>query len=134
MVALLGVCALVFPAAAVASDASVRQTLRLGVAEIASTPDAKQLRRRLVVTIASLRCAHATAAAGRRGRALALRGFTATLRGVETQLSMRIHDSGRLEAAVRDAKRADRHLDRGARLLRAAGRALGVRVGRVGGR
>jgi hypothetical protein len=47
---------------------------------------------------------------------------------------MRTHDSGKLEAAVRDAKRADRYLNRGARLLRAAGRLLGVHPRRIGGR
>jgi hypothetical protein len=81
-----------------------------------------------------LRREDAKTAAARRGRALALAGFASTRRGVETQLSMRAHDSGRLEAAVRDAKRADRYLNRGARLLRAAGRALGVNVGLVNGR
>ncbi len=46
---------------------------------------------------------------------------------------MQTNDSGKLEAAVRDAKRGDRFLKRGATLLRAAGLALGVRIGSVNG-
>ena len=43
------------------------------------------------------------------------------------------NEEGNIERAVRDAVRADRYLDRGARLLRAAGRALGIRVGKLNG-
>jgi hypothetical protein len=116
------------------SDDAVRKTFRSGVAQIPSTPDPSRLQVKLKATIHDLERGRARSTASRRGRALALAGFRATLRGVETQLSMRIHDSGKLEAAVRDAKRADRYLNRGARLLRAAGRELGVRVGLVNGR
>jgi hypothetical protein len=133
-VALIAICALALPAASAASDATVRQTLRSGISAVDTTPDATRLAHRLVIVLASLRCDHGSTPAGRRGRALAIRGFRSTLRGVNTQLSMRVHDSGRLEAAVRDARRADRYLNRGARLLRAAGRELGVRIGRVNGR
>jgi hypothetical protein len=42
---------------------------------------------------------------------------------------MATNDSGKLEGAVRDARRSSRYLDRGARLLRAAGRELEVQVG-----
>ena len=104
------------------------------MAEITSTPDPSRLEAKLKATIRDLDRERSESTATRRGRALALRGFRSTLRGVETQLSMRIYDSGKLEAAVRDAKRADRYLNRGARLLRAAGRELGVRVGTVNGR
>ena len=127
-------CVLIGAPAAAASDATLRETLRHGVAEVERTPDTVRLRDRLVVTIATLRCDHGTSRAGRDARELAIAGFRSTLRGVDTQLSMRAHDSGRLEAAVRDAKRADRYLNRGANLLRAAGRALGLRVGLVNGR
>jgi hypothetical protein len=116
------------------SDDAVRKSFTSGVAQIASTPDPSRLEAKLEATINDLERERARSAASRRGRALALAGFRATLRGVETQLSMRIHDSGKLEAAVRDAKRADRYLNRGARLLRLAGRELGLRVGTVNGR
>jgi len=43
------------------------------------------------------------------------------------------NDSGNLEASVTDAKRSDRALKRGAGLLRAAGRAFGVRIGKLNG-
>ena len=46
---------------------------------------------------------------------------------------MAAKDSGKLEAAVRDARRSDRYLNRGAALLRAAGRAFGVKVGLLNG-
>jgi hypothetical protein len=43
------------------------------------------------------------------------------------------NDSGNLEGSVRDAVRADRDLRKGARLLRAAGRSLGIRIGKLNG-
>jgi hypothetical protein len=116
------------------SDDAVRKTFTSGLAQIASTPDPSRLEAKLTATIRDLEGERPDSAASRRGRTLALAGFRSTLRSVETQLSMRTHDSGNLEAAVRDAKRADRYLNRGARLLRAAGRDLGVRVGTVNGR
>lgn len=117
-----------------AQDAAQRETLREGVSQIARTPNAEVLARSLRSTIRTLRRERGSTTAARRGRALALAGFGATLHGVETQLAMRVHDSGKLEAAVRDARRSDRYLNRGARLLRAAGRELGVDVGKVNGR
>ena len=53
--------------------------------------------------------------------------------GIDSQLAMLRNDSGRLEGAVRDAKKADRYLNRGATLLRAAGRAFNVRIGKLNG-
>ena len=67
------------------------------------------------------------------GRELALQGFEATLKGVRSQLDFSENDSGEVAAATRDAKRADRYLRRGANLLRAAGQALGVRIGELNG-
>ena len=43
------------------------------------------------------------------------------------------YDSGNLEASVKDAKRADRYLNRGADLLRAAGRSFGISIGKLNG-
>jgi hypothetical protein len=87
----------------------------------------------LASTLAKLRAEQPKPSAERRGRALAIRGFSWTLAGIQVRIDMAAKDSGRLEAAVRDAKRSDRALDRGARLLRAAGEALGIRVGAVDG-
>lgn len=44
------------------------------------------------------------------------------------------NDSGNIEAATRDAKRADHYLNGGASRLRAAGRAFGLRIGKLNGR
>ena len=71
--------------------------------------------------------------ATRRAGRLALRGFQSTLRGVEAQIDFHRNDRGNIRAATRDARRANAGLGEGARLLRAAGRQLGVRVGTLNG-
>ena len=124
--------ALVTPVAA-ASDATVKRDLARGVGEIRATHAQRTLAARLAATLKRLHADAASTAAGRRGRTLAIRGFGWTLRGIRTQLDLVENDSGNIERAVRDAVRADRYLDRGARLLRAAGRALGIRVGKLDG-
>ena len=124
--------ALAVPAAE-ASDAAVERDLGRGVAQIRTTHSRPVLVTRLAATLKRLRADTASTAAGRMGRTLAIQGFTWTRRGIRTQLDLVANDSGNIEAAVRDAVRADKQLDRGARLLRAAGRALGVRVGRING-
>lgn len=91
------------------------------------------LRDHLAQTLVKLRKEHPSAADDRRGRSLAIRGFTLTQMGIQARLDMAAKDSGKLEAAVRDARRSDRYLNRGAALLRAAGRALGVKVGLLNG-
>jgi hypothetical protein len=98
------------------------------VAAIRSTHDYQRLRSRLELTISRLRAADDGDA-----RRLALGGFEATLQGVEARIDFVENDRGNIEAATRDAKRADAGLGRGARLLRAAGRLLGVRVGSLNG-
>ncbi len=97
------------------------------------THDRKKLHAELVQLLAHLRRAYATTANARRGRDIALQGFEATLKGVRSQLDFSENDSGEVAAATRDAKRADRYLRRGANLLRAAGQALGVRIGELNG-
>lgn len=116
-----------------ASDASVKGDLVRGVEQILAAPGGVKLAPQLVRTLARLRRERGSTATGRRGRTLAIQGFTWTLRGVRTQLDMAKYDSGNLEASVRDAKRADRYLNRGASLLRAAGRAFGIPIGRLNG-
>ena len=125
--------AVLTPAAAAASDAAVKRDLARGVAQIRTTHAQRALAARLVATVKRLRADAASTAAGRRARTLAIRGFGWTLRGIRAQLDLVENDSGNIERAVRDAVRADRYLDRGARLLRAAGRALGIRVGKLNG-
>jgi hypothetical protein len=109
-------------------DASIKRHLLLGVAQIRTTRDRAKLHAELVRTLAGLRRDHASTAAARRARSLAIAGFEATLRGVRSQLDFMENDSGNVAAATRDARRADRYLARGAKLLRAAGAALGIRI------
>ena len=105
-------------------NASVRRDLERGVAQIRTTHDRKQLRAELLRTVARLRRDDASTSEGRRAKTLALAGFAATLRGVQSQIDFVDNDSGNVAAATRDAIRADRFLARGARLLRAARRTL----------
>jgi hypothetical protein len=116
-----------------ASDGSLRWTLKTGVAAIGKYKR-ERLAPRLVVTIAALRADHPTTVPGRDGRALAIDGFRAAQRAVSAELEFYNEDSGRLAEATKDASRADRNWQQAARLLRQAGNALGVPVGRVNGR
>jgi len=116
-----------------ASDSAVKETVERGVAQLREPQTTEQLHDDLVHTLRQLRGEHASTATGRNGRALAIAGFTWTLRGIDARLEMARNDSGNLEASVRDAVRADRDLRKGARLLRAAGRSLGIRIGKLNG-
>jgi hypothetical protein len=116
-----------------ASDSAVRETVERGVAHLREPQTTEQLHDDLVHTLRQLRGEHASTATGRIGRALAIEGFTWTLRGIDARLEMTRNDSGNLEASVRDAVRADRDLRKGAHLLRAAGRSLGIRIGKLNG-
>lgn len=111
------------------SSPSVRDEFVRGIEQIRASHDAKNLHGQLVETLANLRRGGSATPA----RRLAVQGFAATLRGVQAQVELIENDSGNLEAAVRDAADADRYRTRGANLLRAAGRALGVRVGKLKG-
>jgi hypothetical protein len=115
------------------ADLSIERDLRRGVREIRVTRDRHKLHAELVQLLAHLRRAHGTTPSARRGRDLALQGFQATLEGVRSQLDFSENDSGEVAAATRDAKRADRYLRLGATRLRAAGQALGVRIGELNG-
>ena len=118
---------------AVASNATVKTSLLRGVAQARGTHDMKKLDRKLVRTIATLRRDRASTPSGRRGRTLAIDGFTWTLRGVRARRAFEENDSGNIEAATRDAIRADRSFRRGANLLRQAGRAFGLHIGKIRG-
>ena len=116
-----------------ASDSAVKETVEHGVAQLREPQTAEQRHDALVRTLRKLRDEHASTATGRKGRALAIKGFTWTLRGIDARLEMTRNDSGNLEASVHDAVRADRDLRKGGRLLRAAGRSLGIRIGKLNG-
>jgi hypothetical protein len=115
------------------ADPSIKQDLLRGVRAIRVTRDRNKLHLELVHLVAHLRRAHGTTTSARRGRELALRGFEATLTGIRSQLDFSENDSGEVAAATRDAKRADLYLRHGANWLRAAGQALGVRIGELNG-
>jgi hypothetical protein len=114
-------------------DPSIKRHLLRGINQIRTTRDRAELHAKLVRTLASLRRDHSSTPAERRARGLAIEGFAATLKGVRSQLDFMENDSGNVAAATRDARRADRYLSRGASRLRAAGAALGIRVGKLSG-
>jgi hypothetical protein len=120
--------ALALAAGCGSSGSSAREEFVRGLDQIRGSHGAVALQAQLAQTLAALR--REPPAPGSR---LAIRGFAATLRGVDAQVDLIENDSGKLEAAVRDANRADRYRKRGANLLRRAGRAFGVRVGTLGG-
>jgi hypothetical protein len=126
--------ALLFVAGCGSSESRVKRDLMRGVDQIRDTRDAKKLQTELRRTLARLRGDPASTAAERRARSLAVAGVEATLTGLQSQIDFYANDSGNIEAATRDALRADRFRARGARLLRAAGRALGLRIGTLSGR
>jgi hypothetical protein len=97
------------------------------------TPAKRKLHAEIVRTLAHLRRDRTSTAGERRGRTLAIRGFAVTLRGIESELDFIENDSGNIDAATRDALRADRSRRRGAELLRAAGRVFGLQFGRLHG-
>jgi hypothetical protein len=110
------------------SSSPVKAAFEDGVAAIRETHDYVRLRAELRATVARMRAAHDGA-----GRDLALQGFETTLRGVQARIDFVANDRGNIEAATRDVRRADLALRQGARLLREAGRVLGVSVGDLNG-
>jgi hypothetical protein len=115
------------------SDVSIKEAVVRGVSEIGDSEDRKRLEGRLVQTLTRLRATRASTAVDRRARRLAIEGFAATLQGVKSERAFYERDSGNLPAATRDATRAYRSRKRGANFLRAAGRALGIRIGSLDG-
>ena len=101
--------------------------------QIRVTHDYKKLRARVARTMTRLRHDSAPTATARRAKKLALQGFSWTRKGIDSRVAFVENDSGNVGAATRDARRADRTLKRGARLLRAAGSILGVPVGSLNG-
>jgi|GEM_PF-3800878 len=106
------------------SGSAVERDLRRGEMQIRHTRDAKKLRSELRVTLARLRRDRPSGPAEGRARVLAIRGFEAALRGVQGRIDFVDNDRGNIEAATRDALRADRGMAKAARLLRAAERSL----------
>ena len=87
------------------SGSAVERDLRRGEAQIRHTRDAKKLRSELRGTLAKLRRDDPSGAAERRARALAIRGFEATLASVQSRIDFMDNDSGNVAAATRDAVR-----------------------------
>jgi hypothetical protein len=115
-------------------DDSIRRDLLSGVGQIrVNHADRKKLYTELLRTLASLRRDRPSTPAAQRARTLAIQGFEASLKGVRSLIDFSENDSGNIAAATRDAKRADRYLTRGANHLRAAGRVLGLRIGKLNG-
>lgn len=112
---------------------AVKAHLLDGVAQVRDTHEKKKLRSALVQTLGKLRRDDAATTADRRGRALAIQGFTWTIRGIDSQIAFIENDRGNIEAATRDAKHAYSSLTRGANRLRAAGRVFGLQIGRLNG-
>jgi hypothetical protein len=113
------------------ADASIKQDLLRGVGQIRVTHDRKKLDVKLRGVVASLRRAHGSTLETRRARESAIQGFELTRKGIRSLLDFSENDRGNIEAATRDAKRADRYLTRGADRLRAAGRAFGIQIGKL---
>ena len=111
-------------AACGSSTSAVERDLRRAMTQIRTTHDAKKLRSELRATLARLRRDRPSGPAEGRARVLAVRGVEETLRGVQGRIDFFDNDSGNVEAATRDALRESRGMARGARLLRAASRAL----------
>jgi hypothetical protein len=133
LAAALTVLALAGCGSSSAADDAVRRDLLDGISRIRGIHNPERLRSDVLRTVTRLRHDRARTAADRRAKELALEGFSWTLQGIESRIAFAENDSGNIEAAVRDAKHADRALTRGARLLRAAGRRLGVRLGNING-
>jgi hypothetical protein len=110
------------------TNAEVKAAFEDGVASVRTTQDFEQLRARLRRTIARLRRTSDGPA-----RAVALRGFEATLSGVQFRIDFHENDRGNISAATRDARRANAALAKGATLLRRAGRLLDAQVGTLNG-
>jgi hypothetical protein len=113
------------------ADSPVERALLRGVAQIRGTHDPRKLYPQLARTLAGLRSARPSTAAERRARALAIEGLVLTRRAVRSELDFIDKDSGEVAAATRDARQADRFFALGATRLRAAGAALGIRIGKI---
>ena len=106
----------------------VKAVFEDGIETIRSTHDYRQLRARLRLVLVRLQATDDGEA-----RRLAIAGFAATLSGMQYRIDFVENDRGNISMATRDAVLGDRALRRGARLLRAAGRDLGVSVGLLNG-
>ena len=115
----------------VADDVSIKQELLRGVGQIRALHDRQKLRAELARILARLDRARGSTVGARQARVLAIHGFELTTKGIRSQLDFSENDSGEVAAATRDAERADRYLTLGANRLRAAGRALGIQIGKL---
>ena len=118
------------PSRVATDDASIKRELLRGVGLIRAAHDRHKLSAELARILVRLGRARGSTV-GARARELAEQGFEATIKGTRSQLDFSENDSGEVAAATRDAERADRYLTLGANRLRAAGRLLGIRIGRL---
>ena len=109
------------------------QDLLRGVRQIRASHDRKTLHAGLIRTLTRLRRAQGATASTQRGRELAIQGFEATLKGVQSEIDFEENDSGEVAAATRDAVRADRYLTRGDELVMRGRAALGIQIGEING-
>jgi hypothetical protein len=116
-----------------ASESTLEKHFRQGLEQIRTTNDKRQLRARLRRTVMRLRQDDARDADARTARERAIAGFHWTREALESEIAFVENDSGNLPVATRDAARGYHLRLRGARLLRAAGRLLGVDVGSLNG-
>ena len=114
-----------------ADDVSIKQELLRGVGRIRAMHDRHKLNAELARILVRLGRARGSTEALRHARELAIQGFELTVKGTRSQLDFSENDSGEVAAATRDARRADRYLTLGANRLRAAGRALGIQIGKL---
>ena len=111
-----------------AADAALRDTLRDGAAAI-RTERGRTLEWTLTATVAKLRREDASSAAARRGRTLAIQGFTWALVSVRAEIEFQFNDSGRLAEATKDARRADTARRKSEWFLRAAAHQFRIDLG-----
>jgi hypothetical protein len=90
------------------SSDPVKADVVRGIDAIQSEESDEQLRDDLRRTIRRLRADRPRSAADRKAKPIALRGFAACVRGADSRIAFEQNDSGNVEAATRDAKRAYR--------------------------
>jgi hypothetical protein len=115
------------------SASPLEKHFRGGIEQIRTTQDKRTLHGELERTLARLRRDAAADATAKRAKARAIAGFQWTREALESEIAFIENDSGNLPVATRDAARGYHLRLRGARLLRSAGRLLGVRVGDLNG-
>jgi hypothetical protein len=116
-----------------ASRPPIEKDLRRAVAEINTTREYRPLRTKLRATLAAIERADTSTMSEHRAKELTTQGVRSALVAVDARIAFVENDRGNLPIATRDATRAYHASLRAARLFRAAGEALGLRVGSIDG-